>query len=355
MVSKTESKTLIMLSQKYFGIFLLVMSFFSCDKKTNAEDVAPTNLNVTVTVSTDNSGNVSFTATATNAVSYEYDFGNGAFQLSSTGALTYRYTASGTYTVNVTAKSAGGKTISKSLQVTVTVTMSLIWADEFDTPGSPNSSKWGFDIGDGCPNICGWGNNELQYYTNRTDNAVVSGGTLKITAKAENFSGRSYTSARLLSKDKFSFKYGKIEVRAKLPAGGGTWPAIWMLGNNISSAGWPACGEIDIMEHKGNEPNKIYSAFHYPGFSGGGAATSNITITNAATEFHIYKAEWTSSNIKIYVDDQLFHNLNNTTSLPFNQNFFILLNVAMGGTFGGTVDPAFSSAAMEIDYVRVYQ
>jgi beta-glucanase (GH16 family) len=311
---------------KFIGRLVTALFFLcSCTKKNNAADNPPSNLTVTANVSTDNSGNVSFTASAANAVSYDFDFGNGAFQLSPTGVVNYRYSASGTYTVNVIAKS------------------------------SPNSSKWGFDIGDGCPSVCGWGNNEQQYYTSRTDNAVVSGGTLKIIAKAESFSGKSYTSARLLTKDKFSFKYGKIEVRAKLPVGGGTWPAIWMLGSNISTAGWPACGEIDIMEHKGNEPNKISSAFHYPGFSGGGAVTSNLTISNAATEFHVYKAEWTNSSIKIYVDDQLFHSLTNTSSLPFNQNFFILLNVAMGGTFGGTIDPAFSSAVMEIDYVRVYQ
>jgi hypothetical protein len=341
---------------KHIGQFVTALFFLcSCTKKNNAADNPPSNLTATANVSTDNSGNVSFTASATNAVSYDFDFGNGAFQLSPTGVVNYRYSASGTYTVNVIAKSSSGKTISKSIQVTITVTMSLLWSDEFDGSGSPNSSKWGFDVGDGCPNVCGWGNNEQQYYTSRTDNAVVSGGTLKIIAKAESFSGKSYTSARLLTKDKFSFKYGKIEVRAKLPVGGGTWPAIWMLGSNISTAGWPACGEIDIMEHKGNEPNKISSAFHYPGFSGGGAVTSNLTISNAATEFHVYKAEWTNSTIKIYVDDQLFHSLTNTSALPFNQNFFILLNVAMGGTFGGTIDPAFSSAVMEIDYVRVYQ
>jgi beta-glucanase (GH16 family) len=336
--------------------FLLVPVIFfiaSCNKEDGGGGTAntpPTNLTVNAIVSTDNSGNVAFTATATNAVTYDYDYGNGVFQTVASGSVNYRYTASGTYTVNVIAKSASGQTISKSISVTVSVTQSLVFADEFDTPGSPDPSKWGFDIGAG-----GWGNAELQHYTNRVDNAVVSGGTLKIIAKAENFSGSAYTSARLLTKDKFSFKYGKVEVKAKLPVGTGTWPAIWMLGNNINTVSWPACGEIDIMEHKGSEPNKIYATLHHPGHSGGNGDGSTITITNAATAFHIYTAEWTATSIKFSVDNILFYTFTNSASLPFNQNFFLILNVAMGGTFGGPVDPAFSSSMMEIDYVRVYQ
>lgn len=336
--------------------FLLVPVIFfiaSCNKEDGGggtDNTPPSNLTVNATVSTDNSGNVAFTATATNAVTYDYDYGNGVFQTVASGNVNYRYTASGTYTVNVIAKSASGLTISKSIPVTVSVTQSLVFADEFDTPGSPDPSKWGYDIGAG-----GWGNAELQHYTNRVDNAVVSGGTLKIIAKAENFSGSAYTSARLLTKDKFSFKYGKVEVKAKLPVGTGTWPAIWMLGNNINTVSWPACGEIDIMEHKGSEPNKIYATLHHPGHSGGNGDGSTITISNAATAFHIYTAEWTATSIKFSVDNILFYTFTNSASLPFNQNFFLILNVAMGGTFGGPVDPAFSSSMMEIDYVRVYQ
>ena len=314
------------------------------------DNTPPTNLTVSAVVSTDNSGNVSFTASATNAVSYDYDYGNGVFQTIASGVVTYKYPASGTYTVNVIAKSAGGQTIAKSIQVTVAVSQSLVWSDEFDTPGAPDPAKWGYDLGGG-----GWGNGELQYYTNRVDNAVVSGGTLKIIAKAETFSGSSYTSARLLSKDKFSFKYGKVEARAKLPAGAGTWPAIWMLGNNINTVSWPGCGEIDIMEHRGNELNRIFGTLHHPGHSGGNGDGSTITITNAATAFHIYALEWTAASIKISVDNTVFYTFTNTASLPFNQNFFLILNVAMGGSFGGAVDPAFTNAAMEIDYIRVYQ
>ena len=324
----------------------------SCSKSSstnNSGTVTPTNLSVLAIVNPDNSGNVAFTATATNAVSYDYDYGNGVYQTVAGGSVSYRYYASGTYTVNVIAKSSSGQTISKSIQVTVTVIQTLIWSDDFSVNGAPDPSKWGYDIGAG-----GWGNNELQYYTNRIDNAIVSGGTLKIIAKAESYSGSAYTSARLLTKNKFSFKYGKIEVSAKLPAGVGTWPAVWMLGDNFSSVGWPACGEIDIMEHRGSELNKIFGTLHHPGHSGSNGDGSTVTISTATTSFHKYSLDWSPSTIKFSVDNVPFYTFANTASLPFNQNFFIILNVAMGGNFGGTVDPAFTSATMEIDYVRVY-
>ncbi len=320
------------------------------DSGTGTTDVGPSNLTVTPTVSTDNSGNVSFKATATNAVSYEYDFGNGQYQTSTTGSVTYKYTASGTYTVTVKAKSSTGKTISASTNVTITVALSLIWSDEFNTAGAPDPSKWGYDIGAG-----GWGNSELQYYTNRVDNVLVSNGTLKIIAKKEAYSGSNYTSARLLSKGKFSFQYGKVEVSAKLPAGAGSWPAIWMLGDNFATAGWPTCGEIDIMEQKGSDMNRIYSTLHYLGHSGSGGIGSSFLINNVTTEFHKYGLIWSSASLQFLVDDVVYYTFVNSTSVPFNQNFFMILNLALGGTFGGTVDPAFNSALMEVDYVRVYQ
>lgn len=342
---------------KNVSLFLTALTIFwlsSCSKSSTPDNnnVAPTNLTLVANVSTDNSGNVTFTATATNATNFEYDFGNGVFQNSTSGVVTYKYLASGNYTVNVVAKSASGQKASKSISINVSVANSLIWSDEFNTPGAPDPSKWGYDIGNGSG---GWGNGELQYYTNRSDNAIVSAGTLKIIAKKEALSGFAYTSARLLSKGKFSVKYGKIEVKAKLPAGGGTWPAAWMLGSNINTVGWPACGEIDIMEHKGNDLNKIYGTLHYPGRSGGNANGATKVISNATTQFHIYEVEWNASEIKISVDDVVYFTFANNTTVPFNHDFFLLLNVAMGGTFGGSVDPAFTNATMEVDYVRVYQ
>jgi hypothetical protein len=226
----------------------------------------------------------------------------------------------------------------------------LVFSDEFNTDGAPDSTKWSYDLGAG-----GWGNSEAQSYTSNAGNVIVAGGNLKITAKAENVTGANYTSARLKSENKFEFTYGKIEFRAKLPVGGGTWPALWSLGQNYATNTWPTCGEIDVMEHKGNNPNVIYGTLHYPGVSPGGGNSNNTTIANASSQFHVYKAIWSPTSVKIYVDDVLFHSVANTASLPFNSDFFLIMNVAMGGTFGGAIDPAFVQSSMEVDYVRVYQ
>ncbi|ULQ55229.1 family 16 glycosylhydrolase [Flavihumibacter rivuli] len=334
----------------------------SC-KKAGAEEVindgSPTNLVIQVDNKNDGTGAVAFTATALNADSYKFEFGDGNSANNTTGTASHTYTKPGNnnFVVTVTASNSSGKTIARSTQIMVNVATSgggtgLVWSDEFETNGSPDPNKWVFEIGTGSN---GWGNNELQYYTNRQDNAVVSNGVLRITAKKENFSGSAYTSSRMITKGKFEFKYGRVEARAKLPQGVGTWPAIWMLGANINAVGWPNCGEIDIMEHKGSEPNKIYGTLHYPGRSGGNADGSFRMISNASSEFHVYSVDWTASHIKIYVDNQLIHSFVNSGSVPFNHDFFIILNVAMGGTFGGSVDPAFSSSSMEIDYIRVYK
>ena len=226
----------------------------------------------------------------------------------------------------------------------------LVWADEFDIPGAPNPANWAYDLGAG-----GWGNGEEQFYRDHSDNVKVEGGFLKITAKKQTFSGAPYTSARIKTQGKQNFTYGKIEARMKLPEGIGTWPAFWMLGANFETAQWPACGEIDIMEHKGYQPNIIHGTLHYTGFSGGGGPTQSTTVTNVSSEFHNYSVVWTANTIKFYVDDTLFHTFNNNATTPFNANFFIIFNVAMGGGFGGPVDPAFVQSTMEVDYVRVYQ
>jgi len=343
---------------KYLRISVLVLlvSVFAACKKSSADggggtnDIAPTNITVSAAVAADNTGNVTFTAGADNAASFDYDFGNGTFQTVPSGVVTYRYPASGTYSVNVIAKSAGGQTISKSISVTVTVTSSLTWSDEFSIDGAPDGTKWGYDLGAG-----GWGNNELEYYTSRLDNAVVSNGTLKIIAKKESYMGSSYTSARLTSYNKFSLKYGRLEIRAKLPAAAGTWPAIWTLGSDFATNAWPACGEMDIMEQTGGDKNKVLGTFHYPGHSGGGGVTANTTISGATSDFHIYALEWNATTIKISVDGVVYSTLANNASIPFNHNFFVILNVAMGGSLGGAVDPNFTASTMEVDYVRYYQ
>lgn len=335
-----------------FSVFItsILVGCGGSSKNPTPPNQAPGSVKITAVVATDSSGNVSFTASATNAVSYDFDFGNGVIQTIPSGVTTYKYTSSGTYTVNVIAKSASGLTSSANIQVTVAVKMNLVWSDEFNTPGSPDPTKWTYDLGAG-----GWGNNELEYYTSRTDNAIVSNGTLKIIAKKESYSGSNYTSARLKTQGLYAFKYGRIDVSAKLPASIGTWPAIWMLGNNISTVGWPACGEIDIMEQNGNNKNIVYGTLHYPqqvNQYGDGATTS---VANASTAFHKYSAIWSPTTIQLLVDDVVYYSLPNNSNFPFNQNFFIILNVAMGGTLGGTVDPNFTTDQMEIDYVRVYQ
>jgi hypothetical protein len=333
-------------------------TFLSCKKADAgaASKSAPTNLTVVAAVSTDGSGIVNFTASADNSISYEYEFGNGANKTVPSGTTSYQYTLAGsnTYDVIVTARSASGLSVKKTIQLLVDIKATvpgLLWAEEFNVDGAPDPTKWGYDLG----NNNGWGNAELEYYTSRRENSIVEGGVLKIKAIKENFSGFTYTSARLLSKDKFAFKYGTVEVRAKIPAGVGTWPAIWMLGANIGTAGWPACGEIDIMEHKGSELNKIYGTLHYPGRAGGNADGNTKIVANATTEFHIYKLEWTATAIKVYADGQLVHSVTNTNSIPFNHDFFVILNLAIGGTFAGPVDAGLNNASMEVDYVRVYK
>lgn len=229
----------------------------------------------------------------------------------------------------------------------------LVWSDEFDVDGAPNTANWGYNIGTGTD---GWGNNESQYYTSRPENVIVQGGFLKIIARAENYMGSNYTSARLVSENKFEFTYGKVEFRAKLPTGGGTWPALWMLGENYATNPWPACGEIDVMEHKGNQQNTIHSTLHYPGNSGGNGNTATTTASNVGSEFHTYRVVWSPTSIKFSIDDQpAFHTVPNSASTPFNLDFFLIMNVAMGGTFGGAITPGFTQSTMEVDYVRVYQ
>lgn len=342
--------------KKSVALLFLFLMIISC-KKGESKPPAPSNLEVTTNIRTDGSGKVTFTATAANTVSFTYEFGNGVIKIVPSGIIDYIYTAVGshTYTVIVTATNSSGQSIKKSIDITVDVQPAvpiLVWSDEFNTDGAPDPTKWGYDIGTGSN---GWGNNELEYYTNRPENSVVQNGVLKITAIKESYSGSAYTSARLLSMNKFDFTYGKVEVKAKLPAGVGTWPAVWMLGSNISTVSWPACGEIDIMEHRGSELNKIFGTLHYPGRSGGNANGNTKVISNATSAFHIYTMDWSASSVKIFVDDELYHTVINSGSIPFNHNFFFIMNLAIGGSFAGSVDAAFTTDSLEVDYIRVYK
>ncbi len=281
---------------------------------------------------------------------FDYDFGNNVTKTGGTGNITYKYPFSGSYTATVTAFNAGGVSISKTIPVNVVVAFRLVWSDEFNTPGSPDPTKWGYDLGGG-----GWGNNELEYYTNRQANAVVSNGTLKIYAQKESYNGSSYTSARMLTNTLYSFQYGRIDVRAKLPASAGTWPAIWMLGNDIATVSWPACGEIDIMEQSGSAKSTVLGTMHYPTEIGQYGDGSSTTVNTTTTAFHVYSAMWTPQSIQLSVDSVVYYTLPINQSEPFNQPFFVILNVAMGGSLGGAVSPTFTTDSMEVDYVHVFQ
>lgn len=334
--------------------------FAGCSKSGNDDpgtNPAPSNIVINAIVSNDGSGQVDFTVTAINANTYAFEFGDGVIRDEPTGKVSHRYTTVGTlgYTVKVTARNAAGNTASASKDITVTVSqqsMTLLWADEFDKDGAPDPTKWGYDIGTGSN---GWGNAELQFYTNRSQNVIVQNGVLKINALRENFSGSAFTSTRLLSKGKFEFKFGRVEFRAKVPAGVGTWPAVWMLGADISSVGWPACGEVDMLEHRGSDLNRIVAALHYPGRSGSNPNSNTTMVPTASTAFHVYRFDWTATSLQFYVDGNLFHSVVNTNTMPYNKDFFLLINMAMGGNFGGAVDPAFNSATFEVDYIRVYR
>ena len=228
----------------------------------------------------------------------------------------------------------------------------LVWSEEFDTDGAPCADDWGYDLGTGNN---GWGNGESQYYTDRSDNVIIENGVLKITAKAESFAGSDYTSARIKSHQKFDFTYGRVVARAKLPEGGGTWPAIWLLGSNFQTTPWPGCGELDIMEHVGNDQDRIYSSMHFPGNSGGNPISNSMIVPGVSDEFHDYEVIWTPTLIQFFVDGTLLLNYPNDNTLPFDHDFFLIVNVAMGGSFGGSIDPAFNESSLEVDYIRVYQ
>ena len=243
---------------------------------------------------------------------------------------------------------------------TVATFTNLVMSDEFDTNGVPNPSIWNYNIGTGQN---GWGNNELQYYTDRSENVTVQNGVLILTARKEDFEGSAYTSARLLTKGKFEQTYGRFEARIRLPWGQGLWPAFWLLGDDNNGADvWPQIGEIDIMEYLGNEPSKVFGTVHGPGYSGGQSISKSFELENDRfdTGFHVFGIEWGPDYINFYVDDKLYNQIT-PNDVPgewvFNRGpFYIILNVAVGGDLPGapnaeTVFPQ----TMLVDYVRVYQ
>ncbi|MBL7473980.1 family 16 glycosylhydrolase [Robertkochia sediminum] len=352
--------------------FLGVMTLFivSCSGDSDSDvtnpipdnNTSPSNLQIETHIVGSNaspagngSGTVNFEATADNALDYRFIFNN-TVKESTEGKATFNFGASGTFTVTVEALGEGNTTVSENVTFEIFVDPSLVWAQEFEEDGSLDTDFWNYEIGDGCDRgICGWGNNEKQWYTDSSDNVTVENDVLRITARAESDQDYDYSSARITTQNKFSFQYGRVEVRAKLPEGGGTWPAIWMLGANINEVGWPKCGEIDIMEHVGNNPGRVSAATHDEFFYSSSARYNATNVDNVSTEFHVYSLEWDQNGMNFFVDDKLFFNSPNDNTLPYNQDFFLILNIAMGGNLGGDIDPAFQSGSMEIDYIRVFQ
>jgi beta-glucanase (GH16 family) len=235
----------------------------------------------------------------------------------------------------------------------------LLWQDEFDGPAgqSPDSTRWGYDIG------TNWGNLQLEYDTNRPENVSLDGsGHLTIVACREDYLGSAYTSARITTEGRFQQTRGRFEARLKLPSGQGLWPAFWLLGANHRSAIWPACGEIDIMEYRGQEPRVVLGSLHGPGYSGGGAVTHRYEIPQGAfdTDFHVFAVDWDADRIRWSVDGTTYASAT-PADLPagmtwvFGHPFFIILNVAVGGSFVGGPGPGtVFPQTMTVDYVRVY-
>jgi beta-glucanase (GH16 family) len=240
-----------------------------------------------------------------------------------------------------------------------TSTRQLVWADEFNTPGAPDPAHWTYDTGGD-----GWGNQELEFYTrNRRENARIEDGHLIIEARREPWEGSAYTSARLVSKGKGDWTYGRVEVRARLPQGRGSWPAIWMLATTPGKLRWPDDGELDIMEHVGFDPGVIHGSAHTRRYNHvmRTQKTGTVTVPDAMRAFHVYAIEWDRDRVRWLVDDREYYTFTNEHTdhgaWPFDGPFHLILNVAVGGAWGGQkgVDDSALPMRMDVDYVRIYQ
>ena len=367
-------------TSKLITLTLAIVTFFSCgssDSPTEPNTGDPQNLSIEVDVSDDRSGRVIVTATADNAILYEFDMGTTStndFGSSETGVFEFVYENTGSYIIEVKAFGNSGRFIRSETQVSVrsgepgtsgegyTTPIEyegydLFWNDEFD--GSAlDQSAWTFEIGDGCPNICGWGNNELEYYTSQ--NSTVRDGLLTIEAREETIENRRYTSSRIITRDKVTFTYGRVDVRAKLPSGQGLWPAIWMLGQNISDVGWPASGEIDIMEMIGGSENTTHGTAHWANGNGDRVLNGDERTINQGLDeaFHVYTVIWDENQIQWLLDDVAFHTLDirGADKSAFHRSFFMILNVAVGGDWPGSPNATTQFPTnMQVDYVRVFQ
>lgn len=238
----------------------------------------------------------------------------------------------------------------------------LVWQDEFDSQ-SLDGTKWTAYVGDGCPNLCGFGNNELQYYTDSPKNIGFEDGKLVISALADSIHNSGYSSAKIVTKNKADWQYGRFEVKAKVPAGKGNWPAIWMLPTENKYGGWPRSGEIDIMETVGYDPGNVHGTVHTQSFNHmiGTQKGDSVRVNDFSQEFHLYAVEWYADRVDFFIDDNKYHTFENTglnsDDWPFDHPFYLILNIAIGGSWGGKygiANDVFPNR-MEIDYVRVYE
>lgn len=358
-------------------VLALTLLFFSCETTPEVNNDDPRDLSLELTIADDGSGEVSVQATAINAVSFGFylDLAEQAVEENTTGLFTHVFDRTGLYALEVRAYGKSGRYVKANRQLAVEVGKEvsvddgyvspltyegykLVWNDEFS--GSDLSSQsWKFEIGTGCPN-CGWGNNELQYY--RRENTTVGDGVLTIEARKESYQGSSYTSSRIISEGLRTFRYGRVDFRALLPEGQGIWPALWMLGSSFRQSGWPECGEIDIMEMVGgaNRENTVHGTLHWGQEGNHASAGGSYTLPEGtfADEYHVFSIVWDEKAIAWYVNNQRYHTIDITpTELSeFHQDFFFIMNLAVGGNWPGNPDTTTGfPQRMKVDYVRVFQ
>jgi beta-glucanase (GH16 family) len=363
--------------------FYLVLSIlFSCKESDDTDPLLlPSGLELNVDVVDDGSGKVNIEATSLNANFYTIYFGESPNETpikSNDGKASHTYSTSGDFIIRVQANATAAFFVEEEANVTIELTepsenfipttgytspssydgLTLVWEDNFDGT-TLNTSDWTYETGRGSN---GWGNNELQFY--RQENTSIVDGHLVISAKKENFSGAEYTSSRLITKDKKSFQYGRVDIRAALPKGQGIWPAFWMLGNNFPTVGWPKCGEIDIMEMVGGagKDNTVYGTLHWDN-NGSHACTcgdDGYTISNGtlAGEFHVYSIVWNANKITWYVNNIMHHEIDITPAelSEFDAPFFLIFNIAVGGNWPGNPNASTQfPQRLIVDYVRVFQ
>jgi beta-glucanase (GH16 family) len=363
---------------KLMALLFIILVLFACEEDDPVDLTLPSNLVVEIIYPHDNSKTIIIQARADNAMEFQLRVGSDPEPVAtnSNGNFEYTFLLPGNYTVDVRALGSSGKYLREVISVKIaeddpvsieqgyTTPMEytgyeLVWNDEFDGT-TLNTSNWVFEIGDGCPNLCGWGNNELQYYRNQ--NAWVEDGVLTIEARQESIQNRQFTSARIKTQGKQSFLYGRIDIRALLPKGQGIWPALWMLGNNIQPLGWPKCGEIDITELIGGGPgrdNRVHGTLHWDN-NGHAYTGAGYTLPSGifADEYHVFTIIWDEESIKWFVNDTQFHEIDITPShmTEFHQKFFFIFNVAVGGIWPGNPDDTtIFPQQMKVDYVRVFQ